>query len=131
MQILLPNILKYSAVLQKFSQSKNYDQTRQQANSTVDKVKTAQFHIFPKVHKPNAPGRPVVSSVKCDTSKISKFVDHYLQPHVKSLPLCIKDTSDFINRINETKETDEDTILVTSDVKSMYPNSPNHKGQKQ
>ena len=31
------------------------------------------------------PGRPVVSSVECHTSKISKFVDHYLQPHTKSL----------------------------------------------
>ena len=67
---------------------------------TVDEVRTPQFHIFPKVHKTNIPGRPVVCSVKCHTSKISKFVDHYLQPHAKSLPSYIKDTSDFINRIN-------------------------------
>ena len=45
---------------------------------TVDEVRTPQFHIFPKVHKTNIPGRPVVSSVECHTSKISKFVDHYL-----------------------------------------------------
>ena len=30
---------------------------------TVDEVRTPQFHIFPKVHKTNIPGRPVVSSM--------------------------------------------------------------------
>ena len=49
---------------------------------TVDEVRTPQFHIFPKVHEPNIPGRPAVSSVECHTSKISKFVDHYLRPHM-------------------------------------------------
>ena len=50
---------------------------------TVDEVRTPQFHIFPKVHKTKIPGRPIVNSVECDTSEISKFVNHYLQPHVK------------------------------------------------
>ena len=59
---------------------------------TVDEVRTRQFNIFPKVHKINIPGRPVVSSVEYHTSKISKFVNHYLQPHVKSLPSYVKDT---------------------------------------
>ena len=95
---------------------------------TVDEVRTPQFHIFPKVHKTNIPRRPVVSSVECHTSKISKFVDHYLQPHAKSLPSYIKDTSDFINRINETKDINKDTILVTLDDKSLYTNIPNHEG---
>ena len=49
----------------------------------VDEVRTTQFHIFPKVHKPNIPGRPLVSSAECHTSKVLKFVDHYLQPHKK------------------------------------------------
>ena len=80
---------------------------------TADEVRTPQFHTFPKVHKTNIPGRPVVSSVECHTSKISKFVDYYLQPHAKSLPSYVKDTSDFINRINETKAINKDTILVT------------------
>ena len=56
---------------------------------SVDEVRTP--HIFPKVHEPNAlVVRPVVSSVECHTSKISKFLDHYLQPHAKSSPSCIK-----------------------------------------
>ena len=90
MLILRPNISLLSTVLQKVLESKNYYQTRQQSKLTLDEVKTPQFHIFSKVHKPNIPGRPVLSSVKCHTTKISKFVDHFLQPHVKPLPSYIK-----------------------------------------
>ena len=62
----------------------------------------------------------MLSSIECHTSKISKFVDHYLQSHAISLSSYVKDTSDFINRINETKDINQDTILVTLDVKSLY-----------
>ena len=87
---------------------------------TVDEVRTPQFHIFSKVHKPNIPGRSVVSSIQSRTSKVSTFIDHHLQLRGKSLPSYIKDTSGFINRINETKDINKDTILVTLDVKSLY-----------
>lgn len=30
------------------------------------------------------PGRPVIISVVCNTSRISGFVDHYIQPAVKT-----------------------------------------------
>ena len=98
------------------------------ASKLVDEVNTPQFHILPKAHKPNIPGRPVVSPVECHTSKISKFVDHFLQPNAKSLPSYIKDTLDFINRINETKDTHKDTIPVILGVKSLYTNISNHEG---
>ena len=51
---------------------------------TVDEIWTLQFHDFLKVHEPNIPGRPIVSSVECHTSKILKSVDYFLQLHVKS-----------------------------------------------
>ena len=95
---------------------------------TVNEVRTPQFHVFPKFHKTNMPGRPVLSSVECHTSKISKFAYHYLEPHPNSLPSYVKDTSDFINKINETKDINKHTILVTLDVKSLYTNILNHEG---
>ena len=39
-------------------------------------VKTPHFYITPKVHKKDIPGWSVVSSIDCDTSKFSKFIDH-------------------------------------------------------
>ena len=44
------------------------------------------------------------------------------------MPSYLKDTSDFINRINETKDINKDTIRVTLHVKSLYTNIPNHEG---
>ena len=34
----------------------------------------------PKIHKEGIFGRPVISSVNCHSSKISKYVDYHLQP---------------------------------------------------
>ena len=66
-------------------------------------VKTPHFYITPKVHKKDMPGRPVVSSIDCHTSKLSKFVDHYLKLHAKALPSYVKDTTDFINKLENLK----------------------------
>ena len=57
-----------------------------------------------------------------------EILDHLPHPHTKSLSSYIKDTSDFINRINETKYIHEDAILMTLDVRSLYTNYTNHEG---
>ena len=61
------------------------------------------FRTTPKVHKRDIPGQPVVSSFDCHTSKLSKFVDHYLQPHEKALPSYIIDTTGFMNKFEMSK----------------------------
>ena len=43
------------------------------------------------------------------------------------MPSYIKDISDFMNKINETKDVNKETILKL-DVKSLYSNFPNHEG---
>ena len=44
-------------------------------------TKQPQFKMLPKVHKEGNPGRLVVSSIDCHTTKISKYSDNQLQPH--------------------------------------------------
>ena len=44
------------------------------------------------------PGRPVKSPVNCHTSKISEYVEYYLQTVVKKNPSYLKDTSNFISK---------------------------------
>ena len=85
----------------------------------VSNPKTPKFYISPKIHKPNNPGRPVISSIECHTSEISRFVDHHLQPVVKQIPSYIKDTNHFINRVNNFS-VPVNSILVTMDVRSLY-----------
>jgi hypothetical protein len=91
--------------------------------------RTPKLYLLPKIHKPNNPGRPVVSSVGCHTEKISAYVDHNLQPINQKLPSYIKDTTDFINKVeNLPEDPREETILVTMDVRSLYTNIPNDEG---
>ncbi|XP_066931363.1 uncharacterized protein [Clytia hemisphaerica] len=61
------------------------------------------------------------------SSNISKYVDFHLQDHVTKTSSYIKDTTDFINKI-ETITLPQNPILVTMDVKSLYTNIPNEEG---
>ena len=95
----------------------------------TDNPKTPRFYLLPKIHKPDNPGRPVVSSIDCHTEKISHFVDHHLQPLNKALPSYVQDTTDFLQKLRALpEELPEDALLVTMDVRSLYTNVPNQEG---
>ena len=93
----------------------------------LKEVKTSNFYLLPKVHKIGNPGRPIVSAINAPTSRISEFVDHILQPYVKKLNSYVKDTTDFINKI-QGMEIPPGSILVTMDVRSLYTNIPSSEG---
>ena len=89
-----------------------------------------KFYTRPKIHKTGNPGRPVVSSVSCHTSTISKYVDFHLQPIVKNIPSYVRDTTDFLQKLDKVKNVPNDCLLVTLDVESLYTNIPNNEGIK-
>ena len=92
---------------------------------------TPKLYMLPKIHKKDNPGRPVVSSVGCHTERISAYVDHHLQPFNKELESYVKDTTDFVKKIQALPaEPNENRILVTMDVKSLYTNIPNTEGME-
>ena len=90
-------------------------------------AKTTQFKMLSKVHKERNPGRPVVSSIDCHTTKISKYINNQLQPHVKELKLYVKDSTDFIRKTNNMEKIPDSSILVTMNVRSLYTNIPNRQ----
>jgi hypothetical protein len=59
--------------------------------------RTANFYLLPKIHKGiyPPPGRPIVSANGCPTEKISKLVDHFLNPASTSHKSYVKDTAHF------------------------------------
>ena len=60
--------------------------TLKTANSLLEeKIETPEFHLLPKIHKANNPGRPVISSVNCHTSRISELAYYYLPREAKKL----------------------------------------------
>ena len=80
-----------------------------------EKIKTPEFHLLPEIDEANNPG-PVISSIICHTSRISEFVDYYLQPEVKKLKSYVKDTTDFIMKIEVIDHVSDDSYLVSLDV---------------
>ena len=73
----------------------------------------------------NNPGRPVINSIICHTSEISRFVDYHSQALVKEIPSHIKDTIDFVNKINYCKVGGY-PFLVSMDVKALHTNIPSN-----
>ena len=65
--------------------------------------------------------RPIISGCASPTSKLSKFMDEILKTIVPTTKSYIKDTRDFIKYINKINP-DEDDILITWDIKSLYTN---------
>ena len=88
----------------------------------VINLKSPKFYI--KMHQENNPGRLAINSLNCHTSEISRFVEHHLQPLVKEIPSYIKDTNDFVSKINNFK-VPENLFLVTIDVKALCANISN------
>ena len=92
--------------------------------------KTPKFYLLPKIHKKQRPppGRPVINSINSPTSNISKYVDHQLHPIVTKLPSYVKDTTDFVKKLDTVKTAPDNCYLVTMDVKSLYTNIPHAEG---
>ena len=68
----------------------------------------------------------MITSINCYASEISHFVDHHLQLLVREIPSHVKDTNDFINKIDNFP-VPPNIILVTMDVKSVYTSIPNNE----
>ena len=89
-----PTELHTDSIKAVVNNSKDAEQiSSKMANSLLlDKVKIQAFYLLPKIHKYSNPGTPVISSGDCHTSRISQFVDHYLQPAMSNLKLYVKET---------------------------------------
>ena len=90
--------------------------------------KTPKFYMLPKVHKKNHPGRPIIAAINSPTTNLARYIDHHLQPLAADLPSFVKDTGDFIRKIEKTKKVRPNSILVTMDVSSLYTSIPHKEG---
>jgi len=59
----------------------------------VSSPRTSQFYLLPKIHKPNNPQRPTVSTCSCPTENIAVYLDEAMAPLVHGLNTYIKDTN--------------------------------------
>ena len=86
------------------------------------------MHTLPKIHKPNNPGRPIVSACSCPTELVSSFLDHLMAPFVKDLPSYIKDTKHALLIFRNIRFNNTHKLIFTMDVKSLYTVILHHDG---
>ena len=86
-----------------------------------ENAKAGIFYLLPKLHKKGCVGRPVISGCGTPTEKISQFVESYLKPLVPQVKSYIKDTIDFLKKIEKIEMLLEGSILVSIDVVGLYP----------
>ena len=92
-----------------------------------NKPSTARLYYLTKIHKNPHKERPIVASCKSITENISQFVDHWLQPVMQILPSFVRDTTEFVNLL-ERNRFNNDVILASIDVSSLYTNIPHREG---
>jgi peptide-methionine (R)-S-oxide reductase len=92
--------------------------------------RTSQLYLLPKVHKNKLPmpGRPIVSANNSPTEKISEVADFFLKPLVQNTRSYVRDTTDFINKLERLPTLTPGSYLCTVDVTSLYTNIPNDEG---
>ena len=90
--------------------------------------KTPRFFLLPETHKQLISGRPVISSVNCHNSSISASISYTLQPEVEKLASYVKDTTDFIKKV-ENLRLPNCAILFTIDAPTIYTNIINPKSR--
>ena len=95
-----------------------------------NECRTANLYLLPKIHKGviPPPGRPIMSANGCPTEKISEFVDHFLKESSTKHKSYVKDTTHFLQKLQELGPLPPNSILATFDVTSLYTNIPNIEG---
>ena len=93
----------------------------------VSTPRTSRFYMLPKIHKPNSPGRPIVSACYCPTENITAYLDEVMAPLVSCLPTCIKDTNDAL-RIFDTFTFDSSNDNPRLTISASYAPIPRHAG---
>ena len=93
-------------------------------------AKLSKMYFLAKIHKRlyNVPGRPVISNCGGATEKVSEFLEHHLKPIMQSSETYIKDSDDFLEKLNALGEIPQGAILVTADVVGLYPSIPHDEG---
>ena len=104
------------------------DHERLKHLSSNSEPKAGRFYILPKIYEQGNPGRPIIPSNGHPTERISEFVDFHLKPLVQTLPSFIKDTTHFLLQLQKLGPLPDNTLLVTLDVSSLYPNIPHSEG---
>ena len=88
-------------------------------NFIITTPRSSCIYFKSKIHKPNNPGRPIVSACSCPTKLISSYLDKVMTLIVSNHALEIFRNFNF---------SCENKIIFTMDITSLYTAIPNNEG---
>ena len=80
---------------------------------------TPEFYMLAKLHTAD---RPVISGCNGPTERISQFVDHFLNPSTQTLASFVKDTTHYLQILDNRGTLPPNCLLASLDVSSLYTN---------
>lgn len=95
--------------------------------SSKTKPRTQLMYFLIKIHKNPYGIRPIVSGTNGPTERISAFLDHFLQPTMTGIDSYLKNSYEVIQSLKDIPINDN-TLLCTMDVSSLYTNIPQTEG---
>lgn len=102
----------------------NYKQSLPQSRQLVSRcIQPPQFYGLPKIHKVNIPLRPVVSQINSVTYNLAKFLAEKLKDLTGNTFSFVKNSSHFVEILTNI-EIEDDEIMVSFDVESLFTNVP-------
>ena len=96
----------------------------------MEEPKFSRFYLLPKIHQRlhSVSGRPIMSNSGFYTENISAFLDLHCKPIATKVKSYIKDTNDFLRKLQNLAKLPDDAILCTIDLVVLYRNTPNDEG---
>lgn len=91
--------------------------------TSADQIDTPIIYFLKKLHKNPISVRPIVSNINSPTRLLSLFIDKLLKPIVETKQHILRNSTNVIIELEQLHLTDN-SILVTADVKSLYPSIP-------
>ena len=98
-------------------------ETLKRLQAPPNATRTPLFYGNAKIHTPNLPLRPIVSTVGSATYRKVKFLNDTLSQYVRNSLSYIQNAPDFLEMIKETT-IEKDEIMVSFDVKSLFTSVP-------
>ena len=116
-----------NAVKNEYIDTKLFNKLKPRKNSNF-----RRFYILLKTHKDKSnwpsdstpPGRPIITNINTETSKISEYLQNELKSIVYAYETCIlKNTTHLIYAIEQLRlDSNENYFLFTADITALYTN---------
>ncbi len=96
------------------------------SNVIIDAIKQTETD-YVECHNPlDLKFKPIVAGPACPTHRLSNLINIFLRPYIKHVKSCVRDDIDFLNHLPD--RMNENVILCTFDLSSLYTNISHHVG---